>query len=215
MSNLRFPFRFGAAVLVAGALLSAADGLGQTAESFVAGSNQPPRLAVRLCPGEFVGNEQVIRQFISSGTNEFVFVVPAGLRTEPARDGAIMLTAGDMSYYVSLRIAAPFPVNAQLRQALRERIAGQYAGTNSLEGFTVGVADQEGTGFQLRQELPGVGSRLVRILWVPFNAGVMEFALNADTKNSAAGRAALEMILLTLRSNERGRLEIVAHSDKS
>jgi hypothetical protein len=120
-----------------------------------------------------------------------------------------------MSYYVSLRTAAPFPVNAQIRQALRERIAGQYAGANSLEGFTVGVADQEGTGFQLRQELPGVGSRLVRILWVPFKAGVMEFALNADAKNSAAGRAALDMILLTFRSNERGRLEIIAHSDKS
>jgi hypothetical protein len=189
--------------------------LGQTAEGFIAGSNQPPRLAVTLCPGELVGHEQVIRQLLSSGTNKFVFVVPAGMRTEPARDGAIVLTAGDMSYYVSLRTAAPFPVNAQIRQALRERIAGQYAGANSLEEFTVGVADQEGTGFQLRQELLGVGSRLVRILWVPFKAGVMEFALNADTKNSAAGRAALEMILLTLRSNERGRLEIVAHSDKS
>ena len=43
----------------------------------------------------------------------------------------------------------------------------------------------------------------------------MEFVLNADTKNAVAGRAALDMILLTFRSNERGGLEIVERSDKS
>jgi hypothetical protein len=162
-----------------------------------------------------VGHEQVVRQFIGSGTNEFVFVVPDGLRTQTAPEGAIVLTAGDMSYYVCLRIAAPLPAKPEIREALQDRIAGQYAGAKDLEGFTVSVADREGTGFQLRQELPELGNRLVRILWVPFKAGVMEFALNADAKNAAAGRAALDMILLTLRSNERGRLEIIERSDKS
>jgi hypothetical protein len=162
-----------------------------------------------------VGREQVIRQFISSGTNEFVFVVPDGLRRQTAPEGMIVLTAGDMSYFMSLRIVAPPPVKPGIREALQDRIAGKYAGAKSLEEFTVSVADRAGTGFQLRQELPELGNRLVRILWVPFKAGVMEFALNADAKNAAAGRAALDMILLTFRSNERGRLEIVERSDKS
>jgi hypothetical protein len=210
-SLLRFPL---AGFLAAAALL-AADVLGQTAEGFFAGSNQPPRLAVKLCPGELVGHEQVIRQFIRSGTNEFVFVVPDGLRTETAPERMIALTSGDMSYFVSLRIVAPPPVNPGTREALQERITSQYAGASSLEEFTASVADREGTGFQLRQELPRVGSRLIRILWVPFKAGVMEFALSSDTKNAEAGRAALDMILLTFRSNERGRLEIVERSDKS
>jgi hypothetical protein len=168
-----------------------------------------------LCPGELVGHEQVIRQFIRSGTNEFLFVVPDGLRTWTTPEGAMVLTAGDMSYHVCLRIAAPLPAKPEIREALQERIAGQYAGAKSLEGFTVGVADREGTGFQLLQEVPELGNRLVRVLWVPFKAGVIEFALNADTRNAAAGRAALDMILLTFRSNERGRLEIVERSDKS
>jgi hypothetical protein len=162
-----------------------------------------------------VGHEQVIRQLITSGTNKFVFVVPNGLRTETAPEGMIGLASGDMSYYVSLRIVAPTPVNPAISEALHERITSQYAGASSLEEFTASVADREGTGFQLRQELPKVGGRLIRILWVPFKAGVMEFALNADARNAAAGRAALDMILLTFRSNERGRLEIVQHSDKS
>jgi hypothetical protein len=200
---------------LATASLFAANVLGQTAEAFIAGSNQPPRLAVKLCPGEFVGHEQVIRQFLKSGTNEFVFVVPEGLRTETAPGGMIALTCGDMSYYVTLRIVAPAPASLGTREALQAQIAGQYGGASSLEEFAASVADREGNGIQLRQDLPNVGSRLVRVLWVPFTAGLMEFALNADTKNAAAGRAALDMILLTFRSNERGRLEIVERSDKS
>ena len=207
--------RFRLAGLLAAALLLAADAWCQTAGDFGASSNQPPKLVVRLCPGELVGHEQVIRQFISSGTNEFVFVVPDGLRIQSAPEGGIVLTARDMSYYVCLRIAAPLPTNPGIGEALQKRITSQYAGASSLEGFTVNVADRRGTGFQLRQELPGVGSRLVRLLWVPFKAGVMEFALNADAKSAAAGRAALDMILLTFRSNERGRLEIIERSDKS
>jgi hypothetical protein len=215
MSHHRSLSRFPLAGLLAAAALLAADVLGETAEGFFAGSNQPPRLAVRLCSGEVVGHEQVIRQLLSSGTNKFVFVVPDGLRTETAPEGTIALTSGDMSYFVSLRIVAPPPGNPGTREALQERITNQYAGASSLEEFTASVADRGGTGFQLRQELPKVGSRLIRILWVPFEAGVMEFALNADTKSAAAGRAALDMILLTFRSNERGQLEIVARSDKS
>lgn len=215
MSHLRSLLRFRLAGLLAAAALLAADVLGQTAEGFVAGSNQPPKLVVRLCPGEFVGHEQVIRQYIRSGTNEFVFVVPDGLRTETARDGMIVLISREMTYYVSLRIVAPPPVEPRTGEALRERITSQYSGASSLDEFTASVADREGTGIQLRQELARVGSRLIRILWVPFKAGVMEFALNADDRNAAAGRAALDMILLTFRSNERGRLEIVARSDKS
>lgn len=162
-----------------------------------------------------MGDEQVIREFLRSGTNEFMFVVPEGLRTKTAPDGMIVLITGDMSYYVSLRLVAPPPANPELKEVLRERIASQYAHVSSLEGFTTTVADREGTGFQLRQALPGAGGRLIRILWVPFEAGVLEFALNADNNSAPAGQGAFDMILLTLRSNERGRIEIVRRSDKT
>ena len=79
----------------------------------------------------------------------------------------------------------------------------------SLEEFTATVADREGTGFQLRQELPKWVTGLSAFSGCRFKAGVMEFALNADTKSASAGQAAFDMILLTFRSNERGKLEIV------
>ena len=200
---------------LAAVMLLAADAVAQTTTGSVLGTNQAPELAVTIQPGELVGHQQVMRELLRSGTNEFMFVVPEGLRTETAPDGMIMLITGDMSYYLSLRVVAPPPAGLDLKEALRKRIANQYAQVSNLQEFTTTVADREGTGFQLRQELPKVGRRLIRILWVPFKAGVLEFALNANNNNASAGQEAFDMIVLTFRSNERGRIEIVRHSDKT
>jgi len=185
---------------------------GQAADWFSVSSNSPPPLTLRVEPGEVVGREQVFRQVMRMGTNEFAFVLPAELRREVTPEGMTVLTSKDMSYYVSLRI---IPSSAAGREALRQRAASQYADASGLEDFTAWVDDHEGTGLHLRQEVPKVGNRLVRLLWVPFKAGVIEFALNADARNAKAGQSALDIILLSFRSNERGSLEIVPRSDKS
>ena len=200
---------------LAGAVLFATGAVAQITDGIVLRTNQTPALAVTLQHGELVGHEQVIRELIRNGTNEFVFVVPDGLRTHAPVEGQIVLIAQDMKYYVSIRIVGPPPTNARLEEALRERIASQIPNASSLEEFTTIVASREGTGFQLRQDLPVFAARFVRILWVPFKAGVLEFALNADSNNASAGQGALDMILVTFRSNERGRLEIVRRSDKT
>jgi hypothetical protein len=196
-------------------MLLAAGALAQTTNDFSATTNHTPELAVALEPGEFVGQEQVIRERLTSGTNEFMFVVPDGLKTQTAPDGMIALVASDMAYFVSLRFVAAPPANPELKAALRERIASQYMQASNLEEFTTTVANREGTGFQLRQDLPKVGRRLIRILWVPFKAGVMEFVLNSNYNNASAGQGAFDMILLTFRSNERGKVEIVRRSEKT
>jgi hypothetical protein len=215
MSHRNAFFRRQLAGALAAAMLLAADVIAQTSNGIDLSPNQAPELAVTLEPGEFVGHEQVIREHLRSGTNEFMFVVPDGLRTETAPDGKIVLITRDMSYYVSLRVVSPPPTSPELKDALREQIVSQYAPLYGLQEFTTTVADREGTGFQLRQDLPKVGGRLIRILWMPFNAGVLEFALNADNHNLSAGQGAFDMILLTFRSNERGRIEIVRRSDKT
>ena len=162
-----------------------------------------------------MGQEQVIRELVRSGTNEFMFVVPEGLRSQTPDEGTIVLTDRDVTCNLSIRIVGPAPASPGLKEALREQVASHFPNASSLEEFTTTVADREGTGFQLRQELPKVGGRLIRILWVPFKAGVLEFALNVDTKKASAGQAALDMILLTFRSNERGKIEVVIRSERT
>ncbi len=200
---------------LAGVWLFCAGVVAQPRDGLVGDTNQTPQLAVTLLPGEVVGHEQVFRELIRGGTNEFMFVVPDGLRTDRPSQGTIALTSRDLRYFVSIRTAGLPPTHLGLKEALREQIASQYPGLSRLEEYTATVADREGTGFQLRQERRNVGSRSIRILWVPFNAGVLEFTLNADSTSAVAGQGALDMILLTFRSNERGKIEIVRRSDKT
>lgn len=203
------------ASLLAVAALLAARAAAQTAEGFAVHSNQPPRLASSLCPGEVVGNEQVLRQLLRSGTNEFVFVLPAGLSAQTAPDGTLVLSSRDLSFHLSLRLLPSLGVSHNPSQALRQQVAAQYSDASGLEEFVTAVAGREGTGYQLQHQLPQVGTRFVRLLWVPFKAGLIEFIVNADATNAPAACAAMDMVLLTFRSNERGPLEIIRRSDQS
>ena len=201
--------------VLAGAMVLAADTVAQTANSLVLENNPAPALALTLQPGEMVGQQQIMRALLKSGTNQFLFVVPEGLGIQNVDEGKIVLSSRDMKYYASVRIVAPRPAADGLKEALQEAIAGLYPGVSHLEEFAATVANREGIGACLRQESPGVALRQVRILWVPFKAGVVEFTLVAQSDNLRAAQGAFDMILLTFRSNEGGRLEYVRRSDKS
>lgn len=201
--------------ILAGALLLVVDLYAQTPNGFVSSTDQVADFEVKLLPGEQVGHEQIIRGLLKMGTNEFLFVAPDGLRTQKPRAGIVVLISGDMSYYLSIRSIGPAPANSGLKEALQERINVEHPRAGDLEAFTATVADREGTGFQLREKLPGLNSRLIRTVWVPFNAGVLEFGLNADTKMASAAQSALDMLLLTFRSNERGKIVVVRRSEKT
>jgi hypothetical protein len=215
MSRPKAQLRCRFAYVLAGALFWTAAIEAQTGNGFSSGTNQAPALAFTPLPGELVGHEQVVRELIKSGTNEFMFVVPEGLRIEAPREGRLLLISPDLKWYVSIRIVEPPPANLALKQVLREQIAARYPGASSLEEFAATVAEQGGSGFQLWQKLPGLGPRRISILWVPFRAGILEFALNTDSDSASASRGALDMILLTFRSNERGKIEIVRRPDKT
>jgi hypothetical protein len=200
---------------VAAAMLFGATSLAQTTNAVLSGTSQPVGIALSLLPGETVGHDQVIRALLRSGTNEFIFVVPDGLRAQPAAEGNIVVTSRDMTYSVSLRLIEPAPNRAGLPEALARYVERQYPDRSALESFTTSVADRKGTGVQLRQVLNGLNPRLVRVVWVPFRSGLMEFVLNTDNACASAGQAALDMVLLTFHSNEEGKLRIIPRSDKT
>ena len=201
--------------ILTGTMLLVAGAAAQTANSLVFETNSAPGLAITLQPGEIVGHEQIVRALLKSGTNEFMFVVPEGLGIQNASEGLILMSSRDRRYYASVRLVEPRPAAAGLKEALQEQIASQYPGVSRWEEFAATVADREGIGAHLTQELPGVAARQVRILWVPFKAGVVEFFLAAQSDNLSTAQGAFDMILLTFRSNERGKLEFVRRSDKS
>jgi hypothetical protein len=215
MSHPKAQLRCRFAGVLAGALLWAAGVFAQPHNSSVWGTNETPGLTVTFQAGEHVGQQQVIRGLIRSGTNTFMFVLPEGVRAETSSEGRIVLTSWDVRYFLCIGIVGPPLAEPGLKEALRQRIASHYPNARNLEEFAATVADREGTGFQLRQALPGVGDRLIRIVWVPFRAGLLEFTLNADSGSASAGQGTIDMILLTFRSDERGKIEIVRRSENT
>jgi len=201
--------------LLLAANLPAADDAGQSPKGLAVGSDQPPRLAVAICPGEVVGREQVLRPLIRSGTNEFVFVLPDGLRAENAPDGRLVLSSRSLRFHLCLRLLPPLGAGSEAPEALRRRAAAQYANSTDLEEYATTVAGCEGRGFELQHTVPQVGRRFARLLWVPFKAGLMEFVLDADAANAPAARAAMDMVLLTFCSNEHGPLQIARRGEQS
>jgi hypothetical protein len=172
-------------------------------------------LQVSFQPGEFVGHGRVLREFIKIGTNEFLFVVPEGSRPETLKGDALVVTSRDSTYYLTFRMAGSLAAEGDLNQSLKCRVADQYPNARNVEPFSTTVANRVGEGLSLKQGRPGVGSRFIKVLWVPSKAGVLEFTLNTDSTNAPAAELAFSSMLLTFRSNERGKLEIVRRSERT
>jgi hypothetical protein len=182
-------------------------------------SNQPtnpsPALKVAVEPGEFFGRRQIIRERIRCGTNEFLFVVPEGVRAETRQDESIALTSADGTFYVTVAIASALPAETDEDQAMLEWAAGHFPNFTNVEKFAFSVDGKPGQGIQLRYASPGGGNRLARILWVPCRAGMLEFTVDADAEKAKAAQQLFNTILLTFRTNEEGKIEIIRFSERS
>jgi hypothetical protein len=177
----------------------------------------PRFLEATLQPGETVGNEQVLRCFISCGTNRFVFVMPPAVRTRTGCAETLTLESNDGAYLLNLRILGPGParLDAGGQLARETEWLGQWPEPRRFERFTTTVSGRAAQGLELRLGLPALGERLRRCVWVPCNAGVLEFSLDASSQRASAALQALDTMLLTFRSNERGELEIIPRSDRT
>lgn len=163
-----------------------------------------------------IGREQVVRCLVTTGTNQLLFVLPPQARTTGTSSDTIVLWASDGRSYFNLRILEPLATGPEQKPpSPSDRAAARFPGVHDLQEFSMSVAGQAGQGVEFQREFPEVGKRFFRILWVPSAAGTLEFFLDADVRNAAAGRQLLESVLVTVQSNNRGPIRVVPRSDKS
>ncbi len=170
-------------------------------------------LLARVEPGETVGNETVKRVFVGLGTNEFVFVMPPDLHPEDARPGIVILASDDAGYAVTLQLlqAGGSDASTAEAEACEKRMLAKFLNPRQVERFTFSVAGRQGVGLQALHDL-SVGERLTKTLWVPCGAGVLKFELTTTPEQAGRATQAMDQVLLTFRSNERGKLEIIRRS---
>ena len=174
-------------------------------------------LDITVKPGEVVGQEQVIRYAIQSGTNQFIFNLPPEVRSERVNNAGLVLQSTDSRFCLSFRILQAVAADsaAAATEARKAAALEHFTNTRDLEDFGLTIADRPAQGIQFRHTQPTVGDRLVKIIWVPCAAGVLEFTLNADATKLNLANAALDGVLLTFRSNESGKLEVVRRAENS
>lgn len=215
MSHLNCFLPLAAAWVLIGAASGPVTAVAQSPGAWAAPTNGAPAVRMNLEPGEIIGWEQVRRQAIRLGTNEFNFVVPEDLRAGTTADGAILLSSAEQTYFVTVRVLPGASSDEVSDSALRQNISTRFCNAAAPEAYVVSVAGRPGQGLVFTQTPPKVGPRSVRIIRVPFRAGVVEFVLNADATHELEGKGALDRVLLTFRSNEDGPLEIIRRSDES
>jgi hypothetical protein len=178
---------------------------------------QAQPLDVSIQPGELVGHEQVIRQFISLGTNQFMLVLPPNVRSESAGAETLLWSSSEGNCRIEFRIFGPVPEAdaSTWTQALKRAALESHDKARSIEPISTAVLGRGAEGLQFRETPPGLRERLFRLVWVPCAAGILEFTLNVDANRAAGGTATLDSLLINLRSNEQGKLEIVRRLAKT
>jgi len=173
------------------------------------------KLEITVQPGEIIGREQIVRCLVKCGTNQFLFMLPPNVHSSGAASETVELTANDGSFYLSFRILASGSASGDQAGSRKAKTLERFPNARNVEEFAMPVAGHEGNGVQFRQERPPVGSRLIRFLWAPCAAGTLEFSLSADSKHSAVAMQAMECVLLSFQSDERGKIVVIPRPDKT
>jgi hypothetical protein len=135
--------------------------------------------------------------YVTFGTNKFGFVMPAGFRLETQDAQKVTLVSADFSCLLSFRVldSAP-PGAAELDPApYRDLLLRRHPRGKILEEFSLAAAGRRGPAFDLRWNATGMVPRRERVLFIPSNAGVLEFSLVSSLDRFEAGREGFRALL--------------------
>ncbi len=155
--------------------------------------------------------------YVTFGTNKFGFVMPAGFRLETKDAQKVTLVSADYSCLLTFQVLEPLsPGVTELDPApYRSLVLDRRRGGKILEEFSLAAVGQRGPAFDLRWNAPGPVLRCERVLFIPSNAGVLEFGLVSSLEKFEMGRQAFNFLSRTFRATGvDGRLVMPVLSDR-
>jgi hypothetical protein len=158
--------------------------------------------------GEFIGDEQLRRLYVSVGSNQCGFIVPSGLRVDLSRADRVDLMMPDLSYFITLRIGKSAAASLGLYDGFRQQALEDYPGAALTDEGTTEVEGRRGPTYYLRWKPAEGVDRTVTVAFVPTTAGVLEFSAVAETSKASEAQSALVGLLQRLQSGERGKFKM-------
>jgi len=193
-----------------------------------AGADQPnpesgansPDVQVSLRNEAIVGSEtgkKVQRAYLTSGTNQFVFEVPAGFQMDASNPQKIVLSDVNCTCFLTFRFAGRMPAGAKELQtdSCRSLALSRFPGAKiSNESYDF-AGNHGGPVFDLQWQNSSGTEQTARIMFIPSPAGIIEFNLLTTSSKFSDGRSLLNSLLGSFHSNEGGKLEVTQRPDKS
>jgi hypothetical protein len=158
-------------------------------------------------PGEFVGELQMRRFYLSAGTNRFGFMLAPGLVMSAPTNEKVMLAGPQFEYFVTLRFIAPGVFSCN-EAACRQRVEQLFPEGIVLDQTGVNSLGRQGFLFKLQWKSLENVQRAVAAAFVPTAAGVLEIVLSANPAKASEGQDIITDLLERGRSNESGRLNM-------
>ena len=155
--------------------------------------------------------------YVTFGTNKFGFVMPDGFRLETADGQKVTLVSADFNCLLTFRVLESLPPGVtELDPApYRDLALSRRRGGRILAEFSQAAVSQRGPAFDLRWNAAGSVPRRERVVFIPSNAGVLEFGLVSSLEKFEKGRQSFNSFLLTFRTPEAdGRLAMPVMSNR-
>jgi hypothetical protein len=162
-----------------------------------------------LLPGDFAN--------VTFGAHKFGFVMPAGFRLETQDVQKVTLVSADVSCLLTFRVLESLPPGTtELDPApYRDLLLSRHPGGKILEEFSQAAVSRRGPAFDLRWNATGAVPRRERVLFIPSDAGVLEFSLVSSLEKFEAGRQGFNALLITFRAADAdGRLNMPVLSNR-
>lgn len=154
------------------------------------------------------GTTPIRRVYVTTGTNQFAFILPEGFRLT-AYSEKILLLSPDGLCSLSFRIITPtFSTLDESESAFYRRCAiNQYPGANISSESSERFGPHSGPAFDLQWQNSGGGAQTARIAYIPNAAGVLEVGLVSPAARFGADQYVFNGLLASLVTNENGKLE--------
>ncbi len=167
--------------------------------------------------GETIGDHQVNRAFLTIGTNEIAFTVPAGFYMDASNPQKIVLTDSTSDYFITVRVSGSANAEAGSAQVdyFRGTALNRFPQAKITSQTSEFAANHSGPSFDMEWLTSNGGGQSVRIAFIPCAAGVLEFSILTRSANFKTARTYLSVLMSSVRNNETGKLVITPEPDYS
>ena len=162
--------------------------------------------------------EPTLRAFVTSGSNQFSFLVPHGYRFQgdPASGRLTLINREGNRSITFCIIGAPPPGTYEaMAEASRNLLLSRHPSAKILQQFVHHAAGATGPGFDLEWKAFGETFQRQRVVLLPTPAGLLELTATSSREGFPDNQASLNLLFSTLSYSTNGRLKVVDPSPNS